>query len=728
MAVPVAAETQGWMSADVGALSISGTSVDDHGVWTIQGAGADIWGTADAFQFLSRQTTALNVRLVVQVDDLQNTNPFAKSGLMLRSSLDPAAATAILDMKPSGEIEFMLRGLDGGQMVYRGGAFATTPVWLRIDYFSTPAQTVEAFVSTDGITWMTINLGGNAFALPSPYYAGVAVTSHDDHQSATSHVEGLSFVPFDWTATDVGATGLTGNTVVVNASEDAFSMQGAGRDIWGTADAFQFLYQDEHDSVAGIQARVVTQEPTNGFAKVGVMLRNSLRPDGAFVILDMMPSGELEFMWRSNNGTEVQYLGGATAGFTWLRLLRDLSEVSASASGDGVTWTQVGMIDVEMPTTGAKLGIVVTSHDTSLLNTAVVDNVTVVNQPPDQLPPQYALVDLGTLGGTESRAFAINESGQVVGWSTAADKHPHAFVWTVDKGIVDLGARDGDVESAALAINDAGLIVGSSARVPGATAAVAWTAAGIVDLGRVGCNCPEYLAAYGVNAGGAVVGESMRLYVDNVAFVWQQGVLTPLFSTMTGAESGAFGLNDAGQVVGFTNTRFGSATQPAVWSDGMLMLLGTLGGSSGTARAINAWGGVVGEAGLDPAVPNRSHAFYWAPWSGMADLGTLGGVASVATAINGNFIVGQSDVGDGSTHGFIYDLNGPGTPVDLNDLVATDAKWTIASASGINGGAAIVGWAANTEGVVHAVLLLPQWFPVGRVFSSGVRTVEALGP
>jgi probable HAF family extracellular repeat protein len=285
-------------------------------------------------------------------------------------------------------------------------------------------------------------------------------------------------------------------------------------------------------------------------------------------------------------------------------------------------------------------------------------------------------------------------------------------VWTADTGIVALTERDGDVESAALAINDAGLIVGSSARIPGATAAVAWTSGGIVDLGRVGCNCPEYLAAYGVNAGGAVVGESMRLYVGDVAFAWQQGVLVPLFSTVTGANSGAFGLNDAGQIVGFVNgesgSTFGPNPQPAVWSGGTWMLLGTLGGSSGTARAINAWGGIVGEAGLDPAVSNRSHAFFWALGSGMADLGTLGGVSSVATAISGTLVVGQSDMADGSTHGFIYDLNGPGTPVDLNDLLVTAAKWTVASASGINGGGTIVGWAFNAEGVVHAVLLLPQ--------------------
>jgi probable HAF family extracellular repeat protein len=325
-----------------------------------------------------------------------------------------------------------------------------------------------------------------------------------------------------------------------------------------------------------------------------------------------------------------------------------------------------------------------------------------------QLPPQYAVVDLGTLGGAESRAFAINESGQIVGWSTSADGRRHAFLWTADTGIVAIGERDGDVESAAFAINDAGLIAGDAAKIPGATVAVAWTPDGIVDLGRVGdCHCPEYLVAYGVNADGVVVGESMRIHVGNVAFAWQQGVLTPLFSTMTGANSGAFGVNDAGQIVGYAGSY---PVQPAFWSGGMLMLLGTLGGSSGMARAINAWGGIVGEAGVDPAFVNRSHAFFWQPGTGMADLGTLGGVTSVATAINGTFIVGQSDMEAGPPHGFIYDLNGSGAPVDLNDLIATNGEWTIAMASGINGAGAIVGWATSSEGVVHGVLLLPQWF------------------
>src|SRR5439155_15174270 len=128
-------------------------------------------------------------------------------------------------------------------------------------------------------------------------------------------------------------TGLTGNTVVTDANGRFFSIQGAGADIWGFADAFQFVYQPQRSTLgAGIQARVVTEQATNPFAKVGLMIRNGLAPDAAFVILDMKPNGELEFMQRETDGGAVTYLGGAMPGFSWLRLVRQTSTVNAYAS------------------------------------------------------------------------------------------------------------------------------------------------------------------------------------------------------------------------------------------------------------------------------------------------------------------------------------------------------------------------------------------------------------
>jgi probable HAF family extracellular repeat protein len=57
---------------------------------------------------------------------------------------------------------------------------------------------------------------------------------------------------------------------------------------------------------------------------------------------------------------------------------------------------------------------------------------------------QYQPIDLGTLGGTESSAAAVNNNGQVVGYSyTAGNPEAQAFSWTAAGGMVDLGTLRG---------------------------------------------------------------------------------------------------------------------------------------------------------------------------------------------------------------------------------------------------------------------------------------------
>jgi probable HAF family extracellular repeat protein len=70
------------------------------------------------------------------------------------------------------------------------------------------------------------------------------------------------------------------------------------------------------------------------------------------------------------------------------------------------------------------------------------------------------MTDLGTFGGGISEAYAINDAGQVVGWSDRPDAYWHAFV-TVNGVMTDLGTLGGD-RSHAYGINNAGQVVGWS--------------------------------------------------------------------------------------------------------------------------------------------------------------------------------------------------------------------------------------------------------------------------
>jgi hypothetical protein len=367
----------GWNSADIGDVGIAGGAALTNGVWTVQGAGGDVWGSADAFHFVNRPVRTDDMQILARVDDLQNTNPFAKAGVMLRASLDPSGATVVLDAKPNGEVEFMARSADGGQMAYLGGASVTLPAWVRLTWqqpSSKPIVSALAWVSQDGVSWSQIAGRAEFGYSGSNIYAGAAVTSHDTGQINTAHLQSLSAFGSAQTSTDVGATGLPGNV-----SEDisgAFVIEGAGADIWGAADAFQFVHLlPATTGFLDLAYRVTRLDDTDPFAKAGVMFREDTSPGSMSVILDAKPSGEVEFMARLCAGCETTYLGGVSVTLpSYLELTRgeDGTTFTARAGASASTLTSVGSVQVPM-SNAAQFGWVVTSHDASQLTTAILE-------------------------------------------------------------------------------------------------------------------------------------------------------------------------------------------------------------------------------------------------------------------------------------------------------------------------------------------------------------------
>jgi len=116
------------------------------GTFTIRGAGADIWGATDGFQF-AYQTLPGDGSIVARVAGVQNTNTYAKAGVMLRGSLAANSQHVILDLRPTGDIEFMYRATNGGGTTWPSGPVQPAPVWLKL---VRSGSAITGFTSTDG--------------------------------------------------------------------------------------------------------------------------------------------------------------------------------------------------------------------------------------------------------------------------------------------------------------------------------------------------------------------------------------------------------------------------------------------------------------------------------------------------------------------------------------------------------------------------------------------------
>jgi regulation of enolase protein 1 (concanavalin A-like superfamily) len=180
-------------------------------------------------------------------------------------------------------------------------------------------------------------------------------------------------LPSPWLNQDVGSVGIAGSS---SSSSGVFTVKGAGGDIWGAADGFQFAYQ-AFSGDGQIVARVASMQNTNSNAKAGLMFRGDLTAGSAHVMIDVEPNGNIEFMTRSTSGGQTSWLAGATdPAPVWLKLARSGSTVTGSVSADGLMWTTVGSTTISLPAS-ADVGLVVTSHDTSQLNTSTFDQVAV---------------------------------------------------------------------------------------------------------------------------------------------------------------------------------------------------------------------------------------------------------------------------------------------------------------------------------------------------------------
>jgi subtilisin family serine protease len=453
-----------WQAQDIGSVGVAGSAtVTSPGAFTVSGSGADIWGTADAFQFVYQPLTG-DGQVIARVATVPNTDPWAKAGVMIREDLTAGARYAAVLVTPSNGVAFERRLASNGASTYTAGT-GSAPEWVKLARTGT---TMTAYASADRNTWVLV--GSDTVSMTATtVYVGLAVTSHNNATlgtatfdsvttgppdvpptvALTAPVDGVSYgapatialsatanasagitrvefyqgttliatststsnpytaswgnvgagnytltakaydtlngttvsapahvtvtmgLPSPWQAKDVGSVAAAGSATSTSAG--AFAVSGSGADIWGTADAFQFVYQPLTGD-GQIVARVASIQNTNSWAKAGVMIRNDLTASAMHAALVVTPGNGVAFEMRTQAGQTTTYTGSTGVAPVWLRLVRSASTITASTSGDGVSWTTVGTQTVALGSS-VYIGLAVTSHADGTLCTATIDNV-----------------------------------------------------------------------------------------------------------------------------------------------------------------------------------------------------------------------------------------------------------------------------------------------------------------------------------------------------------------
>jgi peptidoglycan/xylan/chitin deacetylase (PgdA/CDA1 family)/regulation of enolase protein 1 (concanavalin A-like superfamily) len=244
----------------------------------------------------------------------------------------------------------------------------------KVEFFAGTNLVGTATAAPYSVTWNDVAAGSYSLIARSTDSKGGIETS----VPVSISVANGAAIPVPWATQDVGAVGLAGSATF---RDGAFSLKGAGSDIWGTVDAFRFVYQPLLGD-GQITVRVASLQSSNGFAKGGVMLRESLAANSAQAMMVLTPSNGARFGSRAATGGAIDFssLTGVAPPY-WVKLARSANTFTGYVSKDGVNWVQVASSTIPMPAS-LYAGLVLSSHDVTALASSTMDGVGVTGASP----------------------------------------------------------------------------------------------------------------------------------------------------------------------------------------------------------------------------------------------------------------------------------------------------------------------------------------------------------
>lgn len=184
-----------WTAADVGSVGTTGSTSIDYAtdVFTLNGAGSNIYNAADSFHFCYLTLTG-DATIIAEVSSVELTNQYAKGGLMIRQSLTNNSVHATIAIKPgdgaSTGVEFLCRTTSGGNTVHSSGSPVAGVVPPRFLKLVRSGNSFTAYQSDAGSVWTQVGLT-ETINMSGTVYVGLIVCSIDTGNLCTATFESV---------------------------------------------------------------------------------------------------------------------------------------------------------------------------------------------------------------------------------------------------------------------------------------------------------------------------------------------------------------------------------------------------------------------------------------------------------------------------------------------------------------------------------------------------------
>ncbi|MHC4330920.1 MAG: LamG domain-containing protein [Planctomycetota bacterium] len=232
-----------WTEEGVGELSIwlqgqpasvGSFTEDPVGTYAITATGGDIWNDADEFHYAFKTLTGVG-SIEAQVLSVENTNNWAKAGVMIRETLDPGSKFAAVyitptntDGTPTNGCRFQARtdtdadATSDSSLATDEQQAVTTPFWVKLE--RDIAGNFRGYYSSNGTAWTPMAWNPQSISMTSNVYVGLALTSHNNNavgEARFSNVRTTGTVGPQWANQDIGIASNAAEPLYVAVSNAA---------------------------------------------------------------------------------------------------------------------------------------------------------------------------------------------------------------------------------------------------------------------------------------------------------------------------------------------------------------------------------------------------------------------------------------------------------------------------------------------------------------------------